>query len=107
MSEIKTTNNLVKEILKTSQKARNSDSYLLYSVYATIGKREGIDIDNMSVPTFFLNLKKFGFPSPETVRRTRQKLQSEHPELRGCDEVEEMRDQREKEFRSYARKANV
>ena len=103
MGGIKTTHDLVFEILKSTPKARNSDNYLLYAVYSTIGKRYGIDIEHMSVPTFFLHLKEYGFPSPETVRRTRQKIQATHPELAGSDDVEEMRAIREEEFRKYAR----
>lgn len=64
MGEIQTTHDLVKEILKTSPKARNSDNYLLYAVYATIGRRHNIDIDHMSVPTFFLNMKKIWISFP-------------------------------------------
>lgn len=102
MGEIQTTHDLVKEILKTSPKARNSDNYLLYAVYATIGRRHNIDIDHMSVPKFFLNMKEYGFPSPETVRRTRQKIQAAHPELAGIEDVETMRELREETFRNYA-----
>ena len=102
MGELKTTTDLVMEILKASPKARNSDNYLLYAVYATVGKRHGIEIDKMSVPTFFLHLKEYGFPSPETVRRTRQKIQAAYPELAGCDDVEAMRMVREETFRNYA-----
>ena len=103
MGEIKTTHDLVFEILKTTPKARNSDNYLLYAVYATVGKRHGIDIDHMSVPQFFLHLKEYGFPSPKTVSRARQKIQATHPELTGNDDVEAMRTVREEEFRNYAR----
>lgn len=103
MNNIKTTHDLVLEILKASPKARNSDNYLLYAVYETVGKRHGIDIDHMSVPTFFLNLKKYGFPSPETVRRTRQKIQATFPELCGTEEVEAMRTVNEDRFKAYAK----
>lgn len=103
MSELQTTQDLVKEILKTSPKARNSDNYLLYAVYSTVGKRHGIDIDNMSVPIFFLHLKEYGLPSPETIRRTRQKIQAAYPELARCDDVEAMRKVREEIYRDYAR----
>lgn len=102
-NELKTTQELVFEILKASPKARNSDNYLLYAVYATVGKRHGIDIDHMSVPQFFLHLKDYGFPSPETIRRTRQKIQAAYPELCGCDDVEAMRELRKKTFKNYAR----
>lgn len=106
-NELKTTQDLVMEILKASPKARNSDNYLLYAVYATVGKRHGIDIDHMSVPQFFLHLKENGFPSPETVRRTRQKIQASHPELCGSDDVEAFRELKEETFRNYARKAGL
>ena len=106
-NELKTTQDLVLEILKASPRARNSDNYLLYAVYATVGRRHGIDIDKMSVPTFFLHMKDYGFPSPETVRRTRQKLQAAYPELAGCDDVEAMRELREETFKNYARKAGI
>lgn len=103
MGEIQTTHDLVKEILRTSPKARNSDNYLLYAVYATVGRRHGIDIDHMSVPAFFLNLKEYGFPSPETIRRARQKIQAAYPELAGNEDVEAMRELREETFKNYAR----
>ena len=102
-SEIKNTNGLVLEILKQSPKARNSDSYLYYAVIATIGKRNGIDIEKMSVPHYLLHLKEYGFPCFETVRRTRQKLQASFPELSACKEVEEQRLVNEEIFRDYAR----
>ena len=41
--------------------------------------------------------------SPETVRRTRQKIQAAHPELAGIENVEAMRELREETFRNYAR----
>ncbi len=75
--EIKSTHNLVLEILKQSPKARNSDNYLYYAVLASLGKRNGINIEKISVPHFLLHMKDFGvFPCFETVRRTRQKLQA-------------------------------
>ena len=107
MGELKTTQNLVMEILKASPRARNSDNYLLYAAYATIGRRNGIDIDHMPVPKFFLHMKEYGFPTPETIRRTRQKIQATHPELCGSDDVEAFRELREEAFREYAKGNNV
>ncbi len=103
--EIKNTNGLVLEILKQSPKARNSDNYLYYAVLVTLGKRNGIDLDKISVPHFLLHMKEFGvFPCFETVRRTRQKLQASFPELAACSEVEAERIVNEEVFREYARK---
>ena len=102
-AELKNTNDVVKEILKQSPKARSSDSYLIYEVLATIGKRNGIDIENMSLPHFLLHMKEYGFPSFETIRRTRQKIQAAHPELAGSDDVKTQRKANEAVFRGYAK----
>lgn len=103
LNELKTTQGIVLEILKEQQMARDSDNLLCYMVYKVIGKRNGIDIDSMSMPTFFLHMKEYGFPSTETIRRTRQKLQAEHPELCGSRTVEGQRLLNEEAFREYAR----
>jgi hypothetical protein len=48
-------------------------------------------------------MKDYQFPAFETVRRTRQKLQAEFPELSGNREVQEHREANEAVFRDYAR----
>ena len=105
MDDLKTAQDLVMDILTTTPKARNSDNYLLYVVYARVGKMHGIDINQMSVPTFFLHLKEYGFPSPETIRRTRQKIQAAYPELAASDKVESFRYIQEEAFKKYAKGA--
>ena len=103
MNNLKTTTELVKEVLIAQPKARNSDSYLYYCVISIIGRRNGIDIDAMSIPSFLLNMKQNNMPAFETVRRARQKIQHDHPELAACEEVEVRRMLNEKKFRDYAR----
>lgn len=105
--ELRTTTELVKEILQKHTKARNSDNYLYFHVCAVIGAQKGIDINSMSMPTFFLKLSDSPFPAFETVRRTRQKLQAAYPELAGNDEVEAQRTLNEEVFKDYARKVTV
>lgn len=102
-AELKTTTDIVKDILESNQEARNSDNVLYVLVCAVIGKEHGIDINSMSMPTFLLNLKEHGFPAFETVRRTRQKLQAENEELRASSTVEGFRMLHEETFREYAR----
>lgn len=102
-SELKTTTEIVREVLETQPMTRNSDNHLCYWVYAVIGKRNGIDINSMSMPRFFLHMKDYGFPTTETIRRTRQKLQAAYPELAGSSDVEAMRTVNEGIFRDYAR----
>ncbi len=107
MDNLKTTTDLVKDILENNPGARNSDNVLYYCVVSRIGKRNGIDIENMSIPMFFLHLKEYGFPQFESVRRARQKIQASHPELAGCETVEAYRSMNEEAFRGYARQVNV
>lgn len=103
MVELKTTTTLVKSILEQDERCRNSDSFLYLKVLSVVGKQKGIDIENMSIPYFLLNLHGAGFPGFETVRRTRQKLQQHHPELAACEAVESFRMENEVDFRAYAR----
>lgn len=101
--ELKTTTDMVKHILETVPMARNSDNHLYYWVCAMIGKQNGVDIHKMSMPMFLLHLKEYGFPQFESVRRTRQKIQAEYPELAANDRVEGQRMLNEEVFRDYAR----
>lgn len=105
--ELLTTTNIVKEILLNDPNSRSNDNYLYYKVYAKIGREKGIDVNKMSMPRFFLNLAQFGFPSTETIRRTRQKLQATYPELAGSAKVEGQRLVNEEIFRDYARKVTI
>ena len=62
MKELRNTTALVKEILTTDERARNSDSFLYFRVIENIGKRNGLDIDKISVAAFLLNMGLWGFP---------------------------------------------
>ena len=103
MTDIKHTSDLVKVLLEEDTQCRNSDSYLYLRVLSTIADRKGIDLKSISVPNFLLEWHGAEFPIFETVRRARQKVQEHHPELSGCDAVEKIRAENEKEFRAYAR----
>jgi hypothetical protein len=103
MTDLKTTTALVKAILEQDKQSRNSDSILYYRVLSIIGKRKGVDIDEMSLPYFLLNMSGTEFPPFESVRRTRQKIQEHHPELGACKEVAEARAYNEMVYHDYAR----
>lgn len=103
MNELKNITKLVKLVLDQDEKARNSDSYLYFRILKILGERKGIDVNNTPVTLFLLNMTKWGFPPFESVRRTRQKIQAECPELAGNDKVMSMRAEREQEFREFAR----
>ena len=103
MNELKTVTQLVKAILEENKQCRNSDSFLYLKILEVYGQKNGVDINAMSVPYFLLTMRDNGFPGFETVRRTRQKVQSECPELCACEKVLGMRMVNETEFRQYAR----
>ena len=104
MNDLKHTTKIVKAILEEDEQARNSDSFLYLKVLDVYGEKNGIDIKSMSITTFLLHLREFGFPPFESVRRARQKIQHNFPHLAACGKVGAMREVNEKEFRAYAKK---
>ncbi len=101
--ELKTTHNVVMTVLQEQPRTRNNDNLLYYTVCKIIGLKNGVNIDSMSMPTFFLRMKEYNIPGFETVRRSRQKIQAEHPELAAESNVESGRMMNEEAFRKYAR----
>ena len=98
------TTNLVKEILENSMQARNSDTYLYLQVVYRVGLLKGIDVNAMSVTDFLLKRSKLGFPNYETVSRARRKIQAEHIELCGNEEVEAQKEVNERVFKEFFKK---
>lgn len=105
MYDLKNTTALVKSILENSERCRNSDSFLYFKVVQILGAHNNVNIDEISVPLFMLNMKRLGFPPFESVRRARQKLQKRHPELTACKAVADQRSENEAMFREYAKGA--
>lgn len=103
LDSIRNTSDLVKEALIRNEKARNSDNYLYYLICKAKLKWNGIDIASISFQDGLIRRNEYGLPNFETVRRTRQKIQHEFPELAGTADVEARRVIREEEFRDYAR----
>lgn len=98
-----TTTNLVKTILETNIQARNSDHLLYLKVLEHYALQKGIDLEGLTVRNFLTSINVLGFPCFETVRRSRQKIQREYPELKGCEAVELARAENEQAFRGYAK----
>lgn len=103
MKSIRGTANLVWEVLLRSHAARNSDNVLYSLVCAEKLKEKGLTIDEISLKDGLLAQKEYNLPNFETVRRARQKLQAQFPELTGSKNVKEAREKREKAFREFAR----
>ena len=68
-------------LLENNIRNRNSDTVLMANFWwYELG---GENVNNMSAINFLYNLSKGRLTAPETIRRCRQKLQEENPELRG------------------------
>lgn len=103
MNDLKHTTDIVKKILEEDRQARNSDKHLYLKVLEHVDKKHDIGIETMPVPVFLTYMDHLGFPGFETVRRTRQKIQSDFPELASDKRVAAMRMEKEKTFRAYAK----
>jgi hypothetical protein len=101
MNKLYETSNLVKKVLEESKQARNSDTYLYLQVIHKVGMLKGIDVNAMSITEFLEKKKELGFPNYETCSRARRKLQAEHKELCGSEEVEAQRVVNEREYREF------
>lgn len=71
--------NIVETILKNHPDARDSDFRLFGWVCANLKP----DVMNLPFKQVMWQHKELDLPSFETIRRTRQKLQHDKPELRG------------------------
>ena len=94
---------LVKSILEEDKRARNSDSFLYLRVLKHIESEQREKLNSVTVFDFLLNLQGKVYPCFESVRRSRQKIQREYPELAACEEVKAYRDENEEMYREYAR----
>ena len=98
-----TMTNLVKMLLETDPQTRNSDYLLYLKALEHVAIQKDIDLQGLTVPNFLMSINVLGLPCFETIRRTRQKIQREYPELQACKSVQEARAENEIEFRQYAR----
>jgi hypothetical protein len=99
IEDIKTTADLVKDVLEHVPNARNSDMLLYVKVC------EKVNSEALNEPFWYvlMNLKDYNLPNMETVRRTRQKIQAEYPELAADSTVQGKRLLNEEVFRDFAR----
>lgn len=102
-TRLNTTKALVKTILEQDKKARNSDSYLYLKVINSIAEKQEINLNDIAVTDFLLNISSSPFPPFESVRRSRQKLRAEFPHLEAEPEIEIFRADNEEAYREFAR----
>ena len=102
MTDLKTIHGLVQALLEQDTKCRNCDGYLYLRVLFTYAKKNGINLDAMSISDFLINHHGNDFPIFESVRRSRQKLQQHNPELAANDTVEGFRAENQAVYHAYA-----
>jgi hypothetical protein len=100
---LNTVANLVKTILQEEPQTRNSDNLLYLKVIERIAEEKGVNLNILSVHNFLNYMRIYGFPPFESVRRARQKIQAQHPELSANAKVQEQREINEVEYREFAR----
>jgi hypothetical protein len=72
----------VKELLSKRPELRDDDNRLIANIYMI--EAGGFKaLQSMSAQDFLVNFTKGLYSSPESIRRVRQKLQENYPELRG------------------------
>lgn len=97
-SKLYETKELVKQVLEENERTRNSDNEL----YIEICYRINPHVLYMPFADVLSQLAEFSLPPFESVRRTRQKIQAECPDLRPCDEVALFRAENETAYQEFA-----
>ncbi len=100
--ELKKIKDLVFETLKQGEVFRENDDKLYLAICVKVFSYNDRCLTTMTVGEFFTNRKRLGLPSFESVRRSRQKVMEEHPELKPCEKVLEARKKQEEKFYKFA-----
>ena len=102
MNSLKTTSEIVRNILAVSTRARNSDSFLYLQVLKHYAAETGKPVHEMAVQDFLLSMGDMGVPPFETVRRARQHAQARYPGLSSNETVKRMRQENEAAYYAFA-----
>ena len=97
-NELKRTSTIVLKILKEDIRARKDDNYLIKRVHEVI--MPGASEMTLNQVLGLITQKQL--PCFESIRRTRQKAQVDHPELNDVDTLIHRAD-KEEEYREFAR----
>lgn len=98
MKNIRRTNRIVRVVLEQHPETRNSDNLL----YVRVVENINANLIYKPFQELFMHAKDYGIPPFESVRRARQKLQAEIPELKAKKEVESERKTNEQIVKDFA-----
>lgn len=99
MKNLKTIEELVKEILSHNTDARDDDMTL----YVYVCRSCLPDVKDMQFETVLLHYRSLGIPNLESVSRIRRKLQAKYPELASTPEITKRKKAHERMFRKYSK----
>ena len=98
MQKLMKVEEIVEQILRKDEYARNNDVYLILKYVSRVYPYEiGKKFEEVMT-----NVSKKGF-SFESITRARRKIQNKYPELKN-DKVANFRDKKQKEYIAYSRK---
>lgn len=103
MRSLYTVEERVLAILKKNKEARNDDMLLYVLVCRSYFNNKDNDIGQMPFAFVMASYKELNIPHFESVRRSRAKIQSEHPELACSPEVRKARNRCENMYRTYVK----
>ena len=89
---------IVKKVLEEKPYTRDDDFLLVYMVF----KEFLPDLEDFGFKEIMYNHREYNLPYFESVRRTRQKLQSKYPELESSKQTRRGRKLEEADYKSYA-----
>ena len=104
MSKLKTIESRVLEVLRDEKKTRDDDM-LLYFMVCQRCFFESHGMRDISFNEFIYKFRDFGCPNFESVRRTRQMIQSQYPELGCSPKARRARSRGQKAYEKYAKEA--
>ena len=104
MSKLKPIERRVLEVLLDDRKTRDDDM-LLYFKGCERSFYDSHCMNDMSFNEFTHNFRELGCPNFESVRRTRQMIQSQYPELACSPKARRARSRGQKAYEKYAKEA--
>ena len=103
--KLKNLESMVLKIMQRYEATRSDDFVLIYVVYREIAIHKEICFNMPLTDSFcdmMMNHKKYGFPSFESVTRTRRKIFETHQELKP-KKITKERKKAEEEYKEYSK----
>ena len=102
VQKLKNISKIVKQILVEDERAREDDAYLIFLVVQKVNP----EMAGSMFRDVMFNAKNKGI-SFESIRRCRQKVQEQNPELRPKEKILKARTETEAIYRSFAVEDNM